>query len=86
VSALGWTYSSAALAVGRGPLGLAVSRELRHEGKPFRLVSRGGRSDGSAGTGIVVADVSDAADARRAFEVHLWSTNAPLPGTHSGRP
>jgi nucleoside-diphosphate-sugar epimerase len=36
--------------------------------EPFRLVSRGGRTNGSAGTEIVVADVSDAADARRAFE------------------
>jgi hypothetical protein len=54
--------------VGTGPLGLAVSRELRHKGEPFRLVSRGGHSKGSAGTEIVVADVSDAADARRAFE------------------
>ena len=54
--------------VGTGPLGLAVSRELRHKGEPFRLVSRGGLSDGSAGTEIVVADVSDAADARRAFD------------------
>jgi nucleoside-diphosphate-sugar epimerase len=54
--------------VGSGPLGLAVSRELRHTGEPCRLVSRGGRTDGSAGTEIVVADVSDAADARRAFE------------------
>ena len=54
--------------VGTGPLGLAVSRELRHMGEPFRLVSRNGRTNGSAGTEIVVADVSDAADARRAFE------------------
>lgn len=54
--------------VGTGPLGLAVSRELRRTGEPFRLVSRGGRTNGSAGTEIVVADVSDAADARRAFE------------------
>lgn len=54
--------------VGAGPLGLAVSRELRHKGEPFRLVRRGGSSNGSAGTEIVVADVSDAANARRAFE------------------
>lgn len=54
--------------VGTGPLGLAVSRGLRHKGAPFRLVSRSDRTDGSAGTEIVVADVSDAADARRAFE------------------
>jgi hypothetical protein len=39
--------------VGSGPLGLAVSRELRYTGEPFRLVSRGGRTDESAGTEIV---------------------------------
>lgn len=54
--------------VGTGALGLAVSRELRHMGETFRLVSRGGRTDESAGIEIVVADVSDAAAARRAFE------------------
>jgi nucleoside-diphosphate-sugar epimerase len=54
--------------VGTGPLGLAVSRELRRKGEHVRLVSRSGRTDGSAGTEIVVADVSHAADARRAFE------------------
>lgn len=54
--------------VGAGPLGLAVARELRRAGERVRIVSRGGRTDASAGIEIVEADVSQAADARRAFE------------------
>jgi len=54
--------------IGAGPLGLAVVRELRRSGEPVRLVSHSGRAEAPSGAEVVAADVSDPAQAHRAFE------------------
>lgn len=54
--------------VGAGPLGLAVARELRRTGEAVRVVTRGGSVGAPPGTEVVAADVSDPAEASRAFE------------------
>jgi nucleoside-diphosphate-sugar epimerase len=54
--------------IGAGPLGLAVVRELRRRGQPVRLVSRSGRVEAPSGAELIAADVSDPAQAHRAFE------------------
>ena len=53
---------------GTGPLGLAVARRLSSSGKRVRLVNRSGKADAPPGAGVVAADVTDPADARRASE------------------
>jgi nucleoside-diphosphate-sugar epimerase len=54
--------------IGAGPLGLAVVRELRRRGELVRLVSRSGRAEAPSGAEVIAADVSDPAQAHRAFE------------------
>jgi nucleoside-diphosphate-sugar epimerase len=53
--------------IGAGPLGLAVARELRREGKLVRLVTRSGQAQAPPETEVLAADVADASEARRAF-------------------
>jgi nucleoside-diphosphate-sugar epimerase len=54
--------------IGAGPLGLAVARELRRRGEPVRLVTRSGRAQAPSGAEVIAADVSDPAQAHRAFQ------------------
>jgi nucleoside-diphosphate-sugar epimerase len=54
--------------LGAGPLGLAVVRELQGKGETVRLVSRSGRAEAPSGVELIAADVSDPAQAHRAFE------------------
>ena len=71
--------------IGAGPLGLAVVRELRRRGQPVRLVSRSGRAEAPSGAELIAADVSDPAQARRAFEGADVVYQCAAPPTRSGR-
>ncbi|GGJ32913.1 NAD-dependent epimerase/dehydratase family protein [Deinococcus roseus] len=52
--------------VGAGPLGLAIARELKHQGKKARIVSRSGKVVDSCGAEVVKGDITNPASALNA--------------------
>lgn len=54
--------------LGTGPLGLAVARHLAARGDPVRAANRGGRADLPDSVEVVIANVAEAAGAKRACD------------------